>query len=382
MIPENVQDLIILIIFFLLSLGTVYVLFRFLKAEAETKPLKLKGSLPGFILVFALYLSYWSLFQKGYPVAGILIAFNFLALFGSWILFKKLQSKAHVVVDKWPLRSLLGEHPVRKLRIGGGIAGYAILYLLLYGTYYYVVDNRERIQYQWHQKAIGRATIIETYYRGVSNGSNCAGAYAQLTRRFIEERIGKGQKWSNASEFCKYFATNRGHTNISYKRLPTGTGQIKFLMTVDFADAYIKNKFREELFESTLAELKGTREPGGSAERGGVLEIFRRTFYSQIDRMMPSGQKNRLAELGDIKLSTLLDPAAIHYALRRFGIEQQPQDAISFHEKIGDIEKVRSFQLKIFTLVEEKGAYKIDHIETVLTGTYDQAIPFSESWRF
>lgn len=119
MIPR--QDLVILLLFFLSSLLAVWILFRFLKAEAETRPLRLSGSLPGFILVFGiLYLSYWRLFEKGYAPAVILIVFHFLSLFGSWLLFRKLRSTARVVVDRFSLAELLGEHATGKFRIGGG----------------------------------------------------------------------------------------------------------------------------------------------------------------------------------------------------------------------------------------------------------------------
>lgn len=98
--------------------------------------------------------------------------------------------------------------------------------------------------------------MIENFFDGVSSGRNCKKAHDLLTKRLIKERQDQRQDWSTADEFCKYYATNRGHTNISYKRLRSPAGVIKFLVTVDFSDEYIKNKFREELFGKRLGELK------------------------------------------------------------------------------------------------------------------------------
>lgn len=324
MIPR--QDLVILLLFFLSSLLAVWILFRFLKAEAETRPLRLSGSLPGFILVFGiLYLSYWRLFEKGYAPAVILIVFHFLSLFGSWLLFRKLRSTARVVVDRFSLAELLGEHATGKFRIGGGIAGYVILYLLLYAGYYYTVDYQVRIQYAWQGEAFGAAKVIENFFDGVSSGRNCKKAHDLLTKRLIKERQDQQQDWSTADEFCKYYATNRGHTNISYKRLRSPEGVIKFLVTVDFSDEYIKNKFREELFGKRLGELKAIGEQG-------ILEIFSKTFYLQVEKIVPPQKegmkKDLLGELERLELKHFLAPSSIHNVLRRLRLELQPTDAI------------------------------------------------------
>lgn len=380
MIWDNSPDLLVVLVFFFSSLGGVVILFKYLASTAETTPRRFGGGLAGFIVVFgSLYLSYSRLFEKGYAALGYFLLFQIIALFGSWILFRKLESTAEVMIQRPELRELVGHDVIQNLRIGGGLAGYVVLYGILYSLYVANVDDKIRAQYHWHQEAVGPAKVISRYFDGVTKGQNCEDAYSLLTKRLIQERIEKKkQDWHNPREFCKYYSTNLEHRDIVYKRVATAGDEVRYLVSLDFRDTYIRNEFQECLGRKMVDFAETCNRDAAFSRLKAAIERYAR-------RLGREEEKQLRREVEEAPFSTLVDIAAVHYFLRKFGIEREPGDAVSFFHAMGHAEKVdsKSFQLKIFTLKQEGGGYKIDTIETPISAVYDKESKLPpESWRF
>ena len=160
------------------------------------------------------------------------------------------------------------------------------------------------------------------------------------------------------------------------------------MVTVDFTDEFIRNKFRGEFRNETLSSLEAMQEAGHLGKSNAVSELFQKTFLDQIMSVIPKEKRKALAEmkieLKDEKLGALLDRGTIHYILRKFDLEGQVRDAISFADSMDASDKitVKSFQLKILTLKKEDDGLKIDNIRTALHGEYVDEVPLSQPWRF
>lgn len=88
-------------------------------------------------------------------------------------------------------------------------------------------------------------------------------------------------------------------------------------------------------------------------------------------------KKDLLGELERLELKHFLAPSSIHNVLRRLRLELKPTDAILFFER-ADTEKTdaASFQLKIFTLLEEAGGTRLTRSRRYLPGNTNHQFRF------
>ena len=316
-----------------------------------------------------------------------------MSLAATWILFNSLPSDATLTVSLPDAGAAqLGLAVAQKLKLTGGIAGYFAVYVVLYSGYYFTIDRNLRMQYEWQHEALGGARVVEQFYQGVSSGNDCPTAFLLMTPRLIQERVDAGAQWETPDEFCKYYSTNTGHTNLAYKRIRTNDDAVRFLVTVDFTDAYIRNSFAEEMASATLASLDGIQpravadEAAVEPAKSAVTTLFEDTLIRRMERLLLEGSwetlQDRQSELRSEKINDLLNPGAVNYVLRKFELERRPDASLSPESRCDfETRVVESFEVKIFTLAPVDGELKINNIQTALTVQYSAGVPLGEPWR-
>lgn len=375
---DHLGDMGVILVVFFASLVAVFVLFRYMRSTAETSGIRISGALVGFLAIFALlYFSYWRLFERTPTTLGAVLVCHFMSLGASWFLFKKLESTADFTLDKATLKLVIPSRTFKGLRLGGAFAGYVLVFELMYGLYAGTIDRPTKLEYAWHQEPGGPAVTIGRYFDGVTRASDCQQAYKLLSQRLIDERIQLGQIWTTAADFCKYFATNSGHWNIAYKRLTSPDEKIRYQVALDYGDKFLRNELAA--VQRKIGDYPGLCSP---EDVSAVLK----TSIQHYRRKLSTAEEEALRlEVQNSRVSTLIDPGAVHYYLRKLKMEREAQDAISYFQQMTDADtnSRNVFQLKIFTLVADRGSatgYKIDRVDTPLTGLYSgNEIP---QWRF